>query len=111
MSAYRLSPAVGGGRDVVTTGAVPTWLGTVSQETTGRVVVAHSSLLGTAKGRDACGRTFSSLDAAAVALVSAWREVWGDLPDGCRGSAPCVCGPSHDCRATGCDDDCEACNA
>ena len=23
----------------------------------------------------------------------------------------CVCGPDHDCRATGCDEECEACNA
>lgn len=27
----------------------------------------------------------------------------------CPDCAPCACGPSHDCRATGCDPECPAC--
>lgn len=38
------------------------------------------------------------VDAAVAALAS-------------LGPAPCACGPSHDCRATGCAEECEACNA
>ena len=53
--------------------------------------------------RDAARRLGSDAGLARFLRVSAECADVIAAPD-------CACGPDHDCRATGCDDDCEACN-
>ena len=41
-------------------------------------------------------------------LWALWAQAWVDRM---RARAVCICGDDHDCRALGCDETCEACNA